>query len=100
MADFLTSLSDFAKNYASDAALKKKAYGKTNPTTKEMQDTAAKMAEKYYPEKSVAAQPITVSPKPVAPAMTPKDLLQMRDERARAAAARAKETVDKVIGKK
>lgn len=114
MADFLTTLADFARNYTSDEALKKKAFGKSNPTTQEMQDVAQKMAEKYFPEEgmmtpeqlalkkkqeSTTAQPTTTQVKPAVPMVSIEDLIRMREERAKAAAARAKETVDQVMGK-
>ena len=110
----LVQLADFFKNYLSDEKLKTQAYGKANPTTEEMQDVAAKMAEQYFPEdgmmtpeqlaekkkqEAVAAKTPATTVKPMAPIMTPEDLIQMREERARAATTRAKETVDKIMGK-
>lgn len=114
MADLLTTLAEFARNYMSDEALKKKAFGKANPTTEEMQDVAAKMAEQYFPEEgmmtpeeladkkkqeSMAAQTPATTVKPMAPAMTPEDLIQMREERAAARKPKVLDTVNKVMGR-
>lgn len=113
--NMLSEMADFFKNYLSDEKFKTQAYGKPNPTKEEMDAVGMKMAEKYFPEESMmtpeelaakkkeqeaeAAKTPATTVKYMAPAMTTEDLIKMRDERTKAAAVRARETADKVMGK-
>ena len=107
MADILSMLAEYARNYMSDEALKKKAFGTENPTAEQMQEVAAQMAEKNFPEEGMEAPKMesaktpakTVTPmQPIQP-MTPEDLIRMREERAAARKPKAQDTVNKVMGR-
>ena len=102
MADMLSMLAEFARNYMSDEALKKKAFGTANPTPEQMQEVAAQMAEKNFPEESMEAAKtpaVTVKPMQTVEAFTPEEMIRMREERMLGRKSRAQDVVNKVMGR-